>query len=282
MLTTKTPTEISAVVCSLNEEARIVDCLSSLKDSGVGEIILVDGQSTDKTVKFGSKYASKVIFDQGKGLGAARNLGISESKKTYILNFGVDNSINRETLQIMLNDLESHQGVSCLTSKIGTNYLNRSMNIYRRFRYQHGAVDTIGTPSLFRRKTLLKYKFDNSRKGSDDSELCDRIRKLAQGTFYISEADCFEHGIETWSSIKFRWKNLYGGSDFEIYEANKSRWSFLRRSTSILYPLRKEFLTSALKIRKITELEIIPFLVFITFWRYAGWMKNKYKQLHKT
>ena len=187
MLTAKTPAQISAVVCSLNEEARIDECLHSLKEADVGEIILVDAHSTDKTVDVASKYADKIVFDDGKGLGAARNLGIAESEKTFVLNFGADNSIKKEALQLMLNDLDAHQGVSCLTSKVGSNYLNRCMNIYR-LRYQHGPVTTIGTPSLFRRKTLQKYKFDNTRKGSDDSELCDRIRELAGGTFYISEA----------------------------------------------------------------------------------------------
>ena len=282
MLNAKTPAQISAVVCSLNEEARIVHCLSSLKEAGVGEIILVDGHSTDKTVEVASKYADKIVFDDGKGLGAARNLGIAESEKTFILNFGADNSIKREALQLMLNDLDAYQGVSCLTSKVGSNYLNRCMNIYRYLRYQHGPVTTIGTPSLFRHKTLQKYKFDNTRKGSDDSELCDRIRELAGGTFYISEATCFEHGHETWNSVKFRWKNLYGGSDFEIYEANKSRWSLLRRLKSIFYPLRKEFFIVVLRIRKIKELEIIPFLMFITFWRYVGWIKSKCLKMAKT
>ena len=70
MLNVKTPAQISAVVCSLNEEARIVHCLSSLKKAGVGEIILVDGHSTDKTVEVASKYTDKIVFDDGKGLGA--------------------------------------------------------------------------------------------------------------------------------------------------------------------------------------------------------------------
>ena len=68
MSATKTPSEISAVVCSLNI-ARIVHCLSSLKEAGVGEIILVDGHSTDKTVEIASEYADKIVFDEGKGLG---------------------------------------------------------------------------------------------------------------------------------------------------------------------------------------------------------------------
>lgn len=281
MSATKTPSEISAVVCSLNEEARIVHCLSSLKEAGVGEIILVDGHSTDKTVEIASEYADKIVFDEGKGLGAARNLGIEESEKYFILNFGADNSIDRDALQLMLNDLERHQGVSCKTIKNGSNYLNRCRRIHCYLRYRHGPVDTIGTPSLFRRKTLKKYKFDNSRKGSDDSELCDRIRDLEQGTFYISNTNCFENGHETLQSVKLRWKNLYGGSDFEIYEANKSNWSALRKFASVVYPLRKELLIPMFRIRKVKELEVIPFLFFITFWRYAGWIKNKYLKMLK-
>ena len=103
----------------------------------------------------------------------------------------------------MLNDLDACQGVSCLTSKVGSNYLNRCMNIYRYLRYQHGPVTTIGTPSLFRHQTLQKYKFDNTRKGSDDSELCDRIRELAGGTFIYLKQPVLNMGMKLGTLLNF-------------------------------------------------------------------------------
>jgi len=268
--------QVSVVVCALNEENRIEDCLRSLKNCGVGELILVDGRSTDNTIKLAANYADKILFDDGIGLGAARNIGIAASSKPFILNCGADNSIDREALNTMVHDLAMHKGVSCKTIKLGKNYLNRCLNIYRQLRFSHGVVSTIGTPSLFHRETLAQFPFETARKASDDSEICERISRDTGGTFYISNVYCFENGIESFKTIKLRWKNLYGLSDFEVYEAGKTRWHFGRRLQSILYPSMNEFLIPMSRIRKSSDLEVIPFLFLITALRYIGWFSYKY------
>ena len=39
------------IVCAKNEEKRIKNCLKSLKQNKVDEIILVDGNSADRTIE---------------------------------------------------------------------------------------------------------------------------------------------------------------------------------------------------------------------------------------
>ena len=53
--------DISVVVCLKNEEERIEECLKSIVTNKSGEIIVVDGDSSDKTAKLSSSYADKVI-----------------------------------------------------------------------------------------------------------------------------------------------------------------------------------------------------------------------------
>ena len=48
---------ISAIVIAKNEESNISECLKSI--SWVDEIILVDAESTDKTVEFAKKFTHK-------------------------------------------------------------------------------------------------------------------------------------------------------------------------------------------------------------------------------
>ena len=267
---------ISAVVCTLNEEERIEKCLLSLIKAGVGEIIVVDGKSSDKTVKIAQQYTKNIYFDNGTGLGAARNIGILKSTKEFILNFGADNTIEKNSLQIMLSDLHAFDGVSCLTEKGGNNYLNRSLNIYRKLRYFSGPADVIGTPSIFRRKLLAENLFDSNRKASDDSELCERLWREKNCRFYISETYCNESGTETLNTIRSRWKNLYGCSDFENYEFNKKSWTYFRRIKSILYPLVNELILPVSRIKTVRQVTVIPFLLYITYLRYLGWAKLKY------
>lgn len=54
-------TKLSAAIATYNEEENIGDCLESIKDI-VDEIIIVDGQSLDRTVEIAKKYGAKVII----------------------------------------------------------------------------------------------------------------------------------------------------------------------------------------------------------------------------
>lgn len=50
---------ISVVVCALNEEDKIRNCLESVK--WANEIIVMDAGSTDKTPDIASEYADMII-----------------------------------------------------------------------------------------------------------------------------------------------------------------------------------------------------------------------------
>ncbi len=68
--------QVSVIVCAKDEEGFIEKCLKRLKSQSIKpEIIVVDGHSTDKTVKIAKKYADKVVSDNKKGISDARNVG---------------------------------------------------------------------------------------------------------------------------------------------------------------------------------------------------------------
>ncbi|MDP1689557.1 MAG: glycosyltransferase family 2 protein [bacterium] len=50
---------ITSIILTYNEELNIVDCLKSISD-WVGEIVIVDSFSTDKTVEIAAKYTNKI------------------------------------------------------------------------------------------------------------------------------------------------------------------------------------------------------------------------------
>ena len=101
------PSEVTAVVCSWDAEEIIGECLASLRKNGVGEIILVDANSLDKTRQIASQYVDKILTDPGDGLARARNIGIQEATGKYILNFGSDNILLEGSLEKMLSWLKS-------------------------------------------------------------------------------------------------------------------------------------------------------------------------------
>ncbi len=88
---------VSIIVPAFNEEPFIKKSLSSIKGQSIineypeyFEIILVDNNSTDRTVEIGSKYADKVIINPIKGKLTSKNLGIYNSKGNIIVSADAD------------------------------------------------------------------------------------------------------------------------------------------------------------------------------------------------
>ncbi|MEM0057852.1 MAG: glycosyltransferase [Candidatus Bathyarchaeia archaeon] len=77
---------ISIVVTTFNEEEYIGRCLRSLCNQSHTrkEIIVVDSESTDKTVEIAKKYADKVIVKKCS-IPAGRNIGAKESRGSLLL-----------------------------------------------------------------------------------------------------------------------------------------------------------------------------------------------------
>jgi len=78
---------ISVIVLSKNNGDTLDKCLKSIIESeGYKEIIVVDAHSTDSTPQILQKYQEKirVIYDEGKGVGIARNIGVKHSKGDII------------------------------------------------------------------------------------------------------------------------------------------------------------------------------------------------------
>lgn len=266
--------DVSVVVCAKNEESRISECIDNLNSIGVGEIIIVDGNSSDCTYDIAIAKSVSVFQDQGTGLGAARNLGVMAASRKIILNFGIDNIITKENLEKMLSDLmtNNYLGVSAQTRIKGKDYLSRCLDIYKTARMFEGERDVIGTPTLFESSILKSFLYDETCVYSDDAELCERMLNKRGGKFYISVATVEEVGENSIAAIRRRWK-LYGQSDHEIYSRHNDEWTLIRKLKSLTYPFRKEFAGPILSVNLKKSIFILPFLTFITFYRYVGWVQ---------
>lgn len=272
-MTAASPVEVSAVVCTMNSIKSIRPCLQSLKQAGVGEVIVVDAHSTDGTRAVADELADLVLEDPGTGLGTARNLGIARSTHPYVLNIGSDNVITVEALHTMLDTLESGDlaGVSARTMVDGDDYLARSMNAWWTARFRPGPAEVIGTPTLFRGEMLRADPYDTSREHSDDSELCRRWAAKYGAKFAISEAIVREVGKNDWHEVALRCRN-YGVSDHEVFSAGVADgWPLGRRLQSVVHPARVDLVTPLRRLPPRQVVEALPFLLGFTSMRYASW-----------
>lgn len=78
----KMPKLISIIIPVYNEESCLEDCLHSLKKQSYQnhEIIVVDDGSTDNSIEIAKKCGVKILTQNHKGPGTARNLGASSAK----------------------------------------------------------------------------------------------------------------------------------------------------------------------------------------------------------
>ena len=87
--------KISACIISYNEEAKIEDCLKSLEPV-VDEIILVDSNSTDKTVEIASRYTTKVYLQDFLGHIEQKNFAVEKAENDWILSLDCDERLSPE------------------------------------------------------------------------------------------------------------------------------------------------------------------------------------------
>lgn len=270
----RTPAEVAAVVCTRNSINGIKRCLDSLRASNVGEIVVVDANSTDGTRAVAEQVADRVLQDPGIGLGNARNIGIASTTAHFILNLGSDNVLPKGQLQKMIDYLEGYgyQGVSAQTRIRGTDFISRGLDSWRTGRFPPGPTKVIGTPTLFEGQLLRVHPYSPDRRFSDDSELCERWARDFGARFAISDAYVEEIGKATWDELCVRCR-MYGESDAEVFRAGvRQGWNSFRKVRSLGYPLRADLFTPAKRLGGKRGVRALPFLALFTALRYQGWL----------
>jgi glycosyltransferase involved in cell wall biosynthesis len=94
--------KLSAVIITLNEEKNIDRCLKSLENI-VDEIIIVDSNSTDNTIKIASQYGAKIFQQEWLGYSKQKNYANSLAQNEYILSLDADEALSTELSNSILN-----------------------------------------------------------------------------------------------------------------------------------------------------------------------------------
>ncbi|HJR77576.1 MAG TPA: glycosyltransferase family 2 protein [Nitrospiraceae bacterium] len=82
---------IAAIVVTKNEEHNIADCLGTL--TWVEEIIVVDAESTDRTVEIAKSFTPHVFVRPWPGYGPQKNFGIDRARAEWILIVDADERV---------------------------------------------------------------------------------------------------------------------------------------------------------------------------------------------
>ncbi len=79
---------VSVVIPTLNEAAHIAGCICSVP--WAGEVLVVDGGSTDGTRKVASEFGARVLSHPGATIGGQRNEGVGAAKYPWVFALDAD------------------------------------------------------------------------------------------------------------------------------------------------------------------------------------------------
>jgi glycosyltransferase involved in cell wall biosynthesis len=105
---------LSVVLITHNEEANIARTLNSvaaLVRDGVGEIIVVDSGSTDRTTEIAKSFGAKVFEEPWKGFAAQKNSAIDKASGDWILSLDADEEAEpqlADAIRLIFSKLAGH------------------------------------------------------------------------------------------------------------------------------------------------------------------------------
>ena len=85
---------LSVVVITRNEERNIKDCLESVE--WADEIIIVDDNSTDKTVEIAQRYTDRIFHRKMDIEGRHRNWAYDQARNSWVLSLDADERVTPE------------------------------------------------------------------------------------------------------------------------------------------------------------------------------------------
>lgn len=177
----------SIVIPTLNEEENLKILLGQI-DTKNYELIVVDGNSTDKTVEIARNFGARVLHTD-KGKGAALRKGISSAKNDVIITMDADLSHRISELRLLIEAIKSGYDI-CMGSRF----------------IMGGGTDDMP----FIRKIGNKFFvwLVNSIWGTNYSDLCYGYRSFRKDVIKNLRLESDGFGIETEISIKAAKKKL--------------------------------------------------------------------------
>lgn len=209
---------ISIIIPTYNEEENIAQTITEIKkrdnEKLISEIIIADGQSTDKTIEVASKASATVIVCEKKGRSAQMNYGASVAKEEILYFLHADSIPPENFTACILNAFRANCVAACFRLAFDYDHWFLSANCWFT-RFDVNAV-RFGDQSLFVTKNIFKKcgGFDENLLMMEDQEIIHRIKKY--GKFIVmndavttSARKYLDNGIYRMQFIFFRIWLLY-------------------------------------------------------------------------
>jgi glycosyltransferase involved in cell wall biosynthesis len=173
---TPTVLPISVIIATKNVEATLTESLESIKRNNPAEIIIVDGNSTDKTLKIAQKYTKKIFSDNGGGPSFAHQIGAEQATQKYVAYVDADIILAPDSLATLLKELQ----LSKLASMEAIIRPVKEITYWERAVAWNSQESPLGgglAAAVIARSTILNYKFDPDLDVGEDYDFKLRVEK---------------------------------------------------------------------------------------------------------
>jgi len=111
---------VGVIIPCLNEEEAIGPCVAAVLAMGVGEVIVVDGQSSDRTAERAAAAGAKVLVEPARGYGRAMLSGLAHlaPTSTIVLFIDGDGSDRPDMIPALIEPIASGRADFVLGSRL--------------------------------------------------------------------------------------------------------------------------------------------------------------------
>lgn len=291
--------KVSVVVVCFNEENNIKHCLDSILKQGYSnyEIVIVDGDSTDGTVRIVSEYQAyyknvKIIINPKRTIASNRNVGVKHAKGMLVAFTDADCIVPTNWLSILVQGYIRHKGENHRIVAVGggntppantTDFLTALGILQNTFLGSLGSVQgkRYKKPHIVRSLSTLNvlYErdkieeiglFDETLKNMcEDADINYRLTKKGYHLLYLPDSFVihkFRPTLKKWAQNMF----AYGKGRARLMKK-------YRTITNVLYLLPLFFILIMLStvLSIVHQLFLIPLLYFLTIGLFSVYISLK-------
>jgi glycosyltransferase involved in cell wall biosynthesis len=146
--------QIDVAICTRNSEKTLHQSLERvIRHASPRRLIVIDGDSSDKTVEIASRFGAEIYTDGGRGLGYARNMAL-ELASTDLLGFvDADALIPSNWLSLCDHFRDSHVAAASGANLYG--YGNPPLQRFHEWVIRHAEEDVGFVGTIVKRKVVI-------------------------------------------------------------------------------------------------------------------------------
>jgi cellulose synthase/poly-beta-1,6-N-acetylglucosamine synthase-like glycosyltransferase len=228
---------LSIVIPAYNEEKRIGRCLLALSRQTVPrdqyEIIVVDGDSQDRTREIAADYADLVFIQESGRVAGARNDGCSRSRYDLVATTDADSEVGPDWVENIIRAFSDPRVILAFgpVTPIDKTPENRRYSLLFNGLMRFGALTrlyyyTLGCNTAFRKAAFLKAGMYRVLDAGDDLEIAVRMRK--RGKIHFAPGMRVGFDFRRYEEFGF-WRTIFEWYYIVLQGGISARYSYTRR-----------------------------------------------------